>query len=231
MFVLGAVFLKFVGIKETANDVRFDSSWLKTSLRGFPEVYARKRLWSFLIALVVVVTAGGAINALIFPVLDQGLGLQPEALPVFTSLQGAAAVAAGLLGAALMRRFGFDRLMILGLVLFTLGYVAFAIPNVIAVLLASVALGFCMPIMAMVVMTIKQTELPMEVQGRSGAAMNMMLNGPQVLSSALVAVLIGITPYWVILIVGAVLSAFSLVPILRQRSRGEAAGTTGSSTI
>jgi hypothetical protein len=88
-----------------------------------------------------------------------------------------------------------------------------------------------MPIMAMVVMTIKQTELPMEVQGRSGAAMNMMLNGPQVLSSALVAVLIGITPYWVILIVGAVLSAFSLVPILRQRSRGEAAGTTGSSTI
>lgn len=231
MFVLGAVFLKFVGITETANDVRFDNTWIKTSLRGFPEVYARKRLWSFLIALVVVVTAGGAINALIFPVLDQGLGLQPEALPIFTSLQGAAAVTAGLMGAALMRRFGFERLMILGLVLFTLGYVAFAVPNIGAVLFASVALGFCMPIMAMVVMTIKQTELPMEVQGRSGAAMNMMLNAPQVLSSALVAVLIGITPYWAILVVGAIFSAFSLVPILRQKRRGEAAGTGESSAI
>lgn len=224
MFVLGTVFMQFLGIKETENEVVIDSTWLRTSLQGFPVVYAHKRLWSFLIAFVVVVGTGGALNALVFPILSDGLHLDPAYVSIFTSIQGVAAVSAGLLGASLMKKFSFERLMLFAVLLYALAYAAFAVPNSIVVGIGSAALGMSIPIMGMIVMTIKQTELPLDLQGRSGAAMNVLLNVPQVLTSALIAAVLGFIPYWVLVLVGAFLALFSAIPVARtMRSHGPAA--------
>lgn len=216
VFLLSAVLMQFLRITETKNDVVIDGSWFKTSLEGFPELKAHRALWTYLVAFAIIVATGGAINALVFPVLEQGLGLGPEMVSVFTSVQGITAIAAGAAGAAFMRKFSSNVLMVAALLGFSIAFVALAIPHIAAAVFAFAMLGFCMPIIGMIVMTIKQTEIPMELQGRSGAAMNVMLSLPQVLVSALVAVLLGATSYWVLILFGAVMSLAGIVPILRH---------------
>lgn len=220
-FLLSAVFMQFLGIKETQNDVSIDRSWLKTSLEGFPALRAHKTLWVYVLALTIVIATGGALNAIVFPVLEQGLGLGPEFVSVFTSVQGVAAVSAGAVGALLMKRLSTHTLMLSSLIAFTVAFGALAIPHPIAVGVAFALLGFAMPLMAMVVMTIKQTDIPMELQGRTGAAINVLFSLPQVMVSALVAVLLGVFPYWVFIAVGGVLSLAGLLPILRFKTSAE----------
>lgn len=214
-FLLSAIAMQFLGIKETKNDVSIDRSWLKTSMEGFPALRAHKTLWVYILSLTIVIATGGALNAIVFPVLEQGLGLAPAFVSVFTSVQGVAAVLAGLVGAPLMKRYSTHTLMITSLLTFSSAFIALALPHPFAVGVAFALLGFSMPIMAMVVMTIKQTDIPMELQGRTGAAINVLFSLPQVLVSALVAVLLGAVPYWAFIAVGGVLSLLGVLPILR----------------
>lgn len=215
MLLISTVLLQLVRITETKNDVTLDKNWLRTSLEGFPEIYRRKRLWTYLIAFVIIIATGGAVNAVIFPVIDSGLGLDAQFITIFTSIQGFTAVAAGLCGAYFMRRFGYDKLVCASAFMYAVAIAMLAIPNVVAVALAFAVLGFFMPLMGMVIMTIKQTELPLEVQGRSGAAMNMMFSLPQVIASAIAAAALGVVTYGVVIVVAAALSLLALIPLGR----------------
>ncbi|GEM_PF-1567812 len=218
MLLISTTLLQLVRIKETKNDVALDRNWMRTSLEGFPEMYQRKRLWTYLIAFMIIVATGGAVNAVIFPVIDSGLGLDAQFITIFTSVQGFTAVVAGLCGAYFMRRFGYDQLVLVSAFMYALAIAMLALPQIVAVALAFAILGFFMPLMGMVIMTIKQTELPLEVQGRSGAAMNMMLSLPQVITSAIAAAALGILPYGVIILMAAGISLLALIPLYKAHT-------------
>ncbi|GAA4889329.1 MFS transporter [Tessaracoccus lubricantis] len=223
-FLVYALLLANIRITETRNEISSERHWFHTSLEGFGALHSRPRLWRFTLALALAVLAGGAINALIFPILDTGLGLRPEMLSVFISVQGVFAVIAGLNAARLLKKWGYDRLMMVGLALFVASFAALTVQHVVVVAVAIALLGMSMPLMIVATVTLRQLELPLNLQGRSGAAMNMMFNVPQVLTSAVVAALIGAVAYPWLIGAATVVAATGFIPLLSQlkASRREA---------
>ncbi|WP_435299037.1 MFS transporter [Timonella sp. A28] len=216
-FLGSAAFMASLPITETRNDVSSQEHWLRTAVAGFHEIYTRKRLWRFTIALTFIVAAGGALNALIFPILDTGLGLRPEMLSVFISIQGVFAVIAGLNASRILKRFGYTTTMAIGVAGFVISFAALAIPNAIAVAAAISLLGMSMPLVMVATITLRQLELPLNMQGRGGAAMNVLFNVPQVLISAATAALLGVISYPWIIAVATVIAACGFFPLLAQK--------------
>lgn len=216
LFLAYSALLARIRIEETRNEIAADKHWLASSLEGFSALHSRPRLWRFTLALAFAVLAAGAINALIFPILDTGLGLRPEMLSVFVSVQGVFAVAAGLSAARLLKRWGYDRLMMAGLILFVAGFAALTVQNLAVALAAIALLGASMPLMIVATVTLRQLELPLNLQGRSGAAMNMMFNVPQVATSALVAALVGAISYPWLIAAATLVASLGFIPLAAQ---------------
>ncbi|WP_313278905.1 MFS transporter [Timonella senegalensis] len=217
-FLIYAFLIASLKIKETKNEVSSEKHWIHTSLEGFSAMRARPRLWRYVLALTFAVTAGGAINALVFPILDTGLGLRPEMLSVFISVQGVFAVISGLNAARLLKAWGYDKMMAVGLSLFVLSFAALTVQNFVVVLVAIVLLGVSMPLMIVATVTLRQLELPLKLQGRSGAAMNVMFNVPQVFTAAIIAALLGVIAYPWLVAAATIVAAFGFVPLVAGRS-------------
>lgn len=217
-FLIYAFLIASLKIKETKNEVSSEKHWIHTSLEGFSAMRAKPRLWRYVLALTFAVTAGGAINALVFPILDTGLGLRPEMLSVFISVQGVFAVISGLNAARLLKAWGYDKMMAVGLSLFVLSFAALTVQNFVVVLVAIVLLGVSMPLMIVATVTLRQLELPLNLQGRSGAAMNVMFNVPQVFTAAIIAALLGVVAYPWLVAAATIVAAFGFVPLVAGRS-------------
>ncbi|MBB1482463.1 MFS transporter [Tessaracoccus sp. MC1865] len=215
-FLTYALLLANLRITETRNEISSEKHWFHTSLEGFGALHSRPRLWRFTLALAMAVFAAGAINALIFPILDTGLGLRAEMLSVFISVQGVFAVVSGLNAARLLKKWGYDRLMMVGLTLFVASFAALTVQHVVVLVFAIALLGMSMPLMIVATVTLRQLELPLNLQGRSGAAMNMMFNVPQVLTSAVVAALIGVVAYPWLIGAATVVATLGFIPLAQQ---------------
>jgi hypothetical protein len=67
--------------------------------------------------------------------------------------------------------------------------------------------------------TLRQTESPAHLQGRTGAAANLLLNLPQVMPALGAAALIGFVDYRLLILAAAAGCLLSILPMLSEASR------------
>ncbi len=174
-----------------------------------------------LLAQITLVTACafsiiGLNETIIFAVIGQGLHRPPSFFGIYSGVQGAGSVAAGIALPALLRRVGTARMIGLSLAWFTLGCVAYLSDSTALVLAGAFADGAGLVWLVAVTGTAIQRYTPPRLQGRAQAAWTMVVVTPQTVSIAVGAALISYLSYRVMLLaVIAVVGACAAVILIR----------------
>lgn len=146
---------------------------------GFRHLRRTPPLGRLTVAFALGFGATGLVNAVVFPAMEQGLGVRPELIGVFVSLQGIGAVLAGLTAATLILRFGERRTLGLGLLMVAAGLVPVAGTSAVGVGAGMVVVGLGVPWVVVAHTTLRQRLTPPTLQGRTAAATNLAINLPQ----------------------------------------------------
>jgi predicted MFS family arabinose efflux permease len=174
-FVCAAVLLVALRVVESEPDPR-EGRYLSQIFAGFRHLRATPPLGALTIAIAVAFGATGITNVLVFPLIDDILGLPAAALGVIVTIQGVGSVAGGATAARVIRALG-ERRTAFG------GMLACAMtPRPVGLALTaalSVAIGVTVPWILVAYVTLRQTLTPPRLQGRTGAASNMAINVPQ----------------------------------------------------
>ncbi|MBD3942500.1 MFS transporter [Microbacterium sp. NEAU-LLC] len=170
---------------------------------GFEQLFAPQSLRVVTIAVAIGFGATGLLNIVVFPALD-AMQADPAAIGVLVPIQGAGAVIGGLLSATLVTRWGEGRTAALGLLLVAAGSVPFAFGSVIAGGIGMFVLGLGIPPTVVAFATLRQRLTPDALQGRTGAAGNVVINLPQTLASVLGAGLLAVVDFRVLIWVSVV---------------------------
>jgi hypothetical protein len=158
-----------------------------------------------LLAQITLVTACafsiiGLNETIIFAVIGQGLHRPPSFFGIYSGVQGAGSVAAGIALPALLRRIGTARMIGLSLAWFTLGCAAYLSDSAALVLAGAFADGAGLVWLVAVTGTAIQRYTPPRLQGRAQAAWTMVVVTPQTASIAVGAALISYLSYRVMLL-------------------------------
>lgn len=73
--------------------------------------------------------------------------------------------------------------------------------------------------MVVAYVTLRQSETPLRLQGRTAAAANLVFNVPQVLMSVLAAAVVGLVDYRLLILGTAIACVLSMIPVLRSPGR------------
>ncbi|MEE6281721.1 MFS transporter [Georgenia sunbinii] len=197
---------------------------------GFRHLTRMAPLGVLTIALAIGVGATGLTNVAVFPVMEQGLGVDPAMLGVLVSLQGIGAVGGGLTSARLIRRWGEPRLITVGLLTMAMGMTPLAFAGTIGggadlgvVMLGLVTVGAGAPWMIVAFVTLRQRLTPPRLQGRVAAASNVALNLPQTLLTMAGAAAIGVVDYRLFILTTIVLLLLATV-VAGRVGRGDTVG-------
>jgi MFS family permease len=173
-----------------------------------------------LLTQITLVTASafsiiGLNETVIFAVIGQGPHRPPSFFGIYSGVQGAGSVAAGIVLPALLRRVGTARMIGLSLAWFALGCAAYLSDSTVLVLAGAFADGAGVVWLVAVTGTAIQRYTPPRLQGRAQAAWTMVAITPQTVSIAVGAALISYLSYRIMLlaviaVVGAC-AAFVLV--------------------
>ncbi|MCM3660514.1 MFS transporter [Georgenia satyanarayanai] len=209
-FATTAALLTRVEVLETppepSTGARF---WSELSL-GLRHLLTTAPLGALTVALAVATGATGLVNVAVFPLMEQGLGVDPALLGVFVSLQGVGAVVGGLTAARVLGRLGEPLAVALGLGTMAVGMLPLLLVGVLdapaAVTLPLAAtglavLGLGVPWAIVAFITLRQRLTPARLQGRVSAATNIALNLPQTLVTLAAAAVVGVLDYRVLVAV------------------------------
>lgn len=194
---------------------------------GFRELLRDPLLRLLTIAAAVGFGLTGVLNATIFPLIEHGLQAGPAALGPAQAIQGVAALAGGLLSAAVMRRLAERRLFAWGMTLVAIGsFAAFAIVQWplpeewmrwAGIALVQWPIGFGVPWVVVGLATLRMRLVPRRLQGRTSAAMNVSINVPQMLLLAATTALMVFVDFRWLLLAAAVGIAASAVAVWAGR--------------
>lgn len=222
-FGLATLMLTTIRIRETAPDT--DDEAHRGIWAGFRLLLRDPSLRLIMIVLAAAFGITGLLNIMVFPLIEQGLGLEPEALGPIVTIQGLGAVIGGVTAAAAIRRFDEQRTVAFGVVMLALCLIA---ATAIVVLLPTGSLlalvlvgaswmlggaGISWSVVGAVTLRMRVT--PPHVQGRTAAAMNLMINVPQTVVTIIGAALILLVDFRIMLAVCAVVltaGALTLTP-------------------
>jgi hypothetical protein len=174
-----------------------------------------------LLAQITMVTACafsiiGLNETVIFAVIGQGLHRPPSFFGIYSGVQGAGSVAAGIALPVLLRRVGTARMIGLSLAWFALGCVAYLSYSPVLVMAGAFADGAGVVWLVAVTGTAIQRFTPPRLQGRAQAAWTMVVVTPQTVSIAAGAALISYLSYRVMLLaVIAVVGACAAAVLIR----------------
>jgi hypothetical protein len=158
----------------------------------------------------------GLNETVIFAVIGQGLHRPPSFFGIYSGVQGAGSVAAGIALTALLRRAGTARMIGLSLAWFALGAAAYLSDSTALVLAGGFADGAGVVWLVAVTGSAIQRYTPPRLQGRAQAAWTMVVVTPQTFSIAAGAALISHLSYRVMLLaIIAILAACAAVILIR----------------
>lgn len=206
-FAVTAVLLTRLEATETPPE-RGQSDYWTDLAGGLRHLTRTAPLGALTLALAIAMGATGLTNVAVFPLMEQGLGVDPSMLGILVSLQGVGAVIGGISAAALIRRLQEPRTIAFGLFAMVIGTVPFIVvgilglPLVVALPFAVVGLaliGLGVPWAIVAFVTIRQRMTPARLQGRVSAATNIALNLPQTLATLAGATIIGIIDYRILI--------------------------------
>ncbi|QDO89379.1 MFS transporter [Ornithinimicrobium ciconiae] len=187
--------------------------WIELTA-GFRHLASIPLLGRLTIVVAIAFGATGLVNVAVFPAIEQGLGLPPEALGPLISVQGVGAVVGGLTAAAVIGRWGEPRVFGIGVLLLALGLLPIASSS-LALVIAGLAIGgFGVTWTIVSFITLRQRLTPPRLQGRTGSATAIAINLPQTLVTLAGAAVLGFIDYrWLVLVTGViVLVSLLLMP-------------------
>ena len=191
--------------------------WLTEYSAGIRYVARTPALRQPMVACLIAVTTFGFFETVPFAVIAQGLHRRPEFLGVLTSLQGAGALAGGVLAGPVMRRTSERVLVAGGIAACAASALLLVTASLPLVLVASAALGTCIVWVNVGAVTLIQRNTPGALLGRVDAALEFAITVPQAASIALGAALIAVVNYRVLLLVMAAVIASSAVYLASRR--------------
>jgi hypothetical protein len=170
----------------------------------------------------------GLGNASIYSVVDEALGRSPAFVGVLSSIQGAGAIAGGLVCGRLMDRRGETALATLGTAVFALGPVAQVTGWLPAVLAGSALTGVGLPWTVIAGLTAVQRRTPRPMVGRVAASANTLVFGGPALSIPVGALLVSVLDYRIPLAVAAA-ATITVVAIVRKAAQRDRAPSRSDS--
>lgn len=217
-FLIAAGLLTTVRVNESAPETAEERGSYWTELTaGFRHLAGLPVLGRLTIILAIAFGVTGLVNVAIFPIIEQGLGLPPEALGPLTSLQGIGAVVAGLTAPVVIGRWGEVRVFAIGVTLLAVGMAPTMTSSLPAVLVGLAAVGFGVTWTVVSFITLRQRLTPPRLQGRTGAATAIAINLPQTLVTLAGAAILGLVDYRLMILATVLLALASLVLLPRSR--------------
>lgn len=232
-FGLSTIILLTLRIQESA--VQPESEGFAGIWTGFRLLFTNAQLRMVTIAIAISFGITGLLNIMVFPLIEQGLGLSAAALGPIQSVQGLGAVLGGITAASIIRPFGEYRTVAMGLGLLTLCILAatavvfFMMPGTaLSVGSAAVAwfvggAGIAWTVVAASTFRIRIT--PSHVQGRAAAAMNMSINVPQTFVMIVGAGLIAAIDFRILMVTCFVVLLISVLSMRPWRRQDQAPAT------
>lgn len=220
-FAITALLMVRVAVVESAHDAPAEGSHYWRELgAGFAHLIRTPLLNRVTLALAIGFGAIGLVNVAVFPVLEQGLGLDTAVLGLITPLQGVGALTGGIASAVIVTHLGEGRATGLGMLLVALGCIPLMGTSVVLVVIGMFTAGFGIPLIVVGFATLRQRTTPPALQGRTSAAGNVAVNVPQTLASIAGAAVIVIVDYrlLVLITVVGVLAGAVVCGVGRQRA-------------
>jgi MFS family permease len=217
-FVMTALILMAIKVHESDPGTNPDENFWQSTTAGLRFLAHHQLLAPAMLSLSIAIGATGILNVTIFATVEQGLGMPPEFLSVLVSVQGAMAIAGGLTASTLIRKFGIRTVIILGVLLLGVAVLASANPSVPVVLTGSVLTGLGVTWTVIAFITLRQTESPARLQGRTSAATSMLINVPQVGANMIAAALISMIDYRALVITTSIICLAGTLPLLLRSS-------------
>ena len=109
--------------------------------------------------------------------------------------------------------------MLLGVILLAAGVLATALASLLLVCIGTAAVGAGAAWTIVAFVTLRQSETPSDLQGRTAAVTQVMTNLPQLVTSVLAATLIGVLPYQVLVSAMGGACLLATAPLLIRRNR------------
>lgn len=202
-FVLAVVALITVRVAESAIEPAEPGHYLRDVLAGFALIRRVPVLLRMVVACAVSFAVIGFFDSLLFAVVEEGLGREPEFFGVLISAQGAGSIIGGVTAVRALR--GLGPLVAMGIALGGIGIAAFTllVPQVVVVAAGMFVSGLAIPWLVVALTTVRQRASPPRMQGRTATAVNMALSLPQIASIATGAALISVVDYRVLSMVAA----------------------------
>jgi Na+/melibiose symporter-like transporter len=184
------------------------------ALEGVRHIWSTPLLRRLLVACVIAVVAFGFSETAVFAIVDSGLHRGPAFVGVIMAVQGVAAVIAGIVAAAMVRRVGEPRLFVLGLVVFAAGCPLMASGRLAPTLAGVALLGWGIPWTMVGLNTLVMRLTPLTMQGRVSGAAEMLVAIPQLGSIAAGAAVVAALGFRVELAAMAVLLLAATIPLI-----------------
>ncbi|NUT35666.1 MAG: MFS transporter [Hamadaea sp.] len=208
-FLIAASVTTALRVQETA-PVRVEQRWMAEVSAGVRHLFGSPGLRLATLGTTLAILVFGLGESVFFALNDQGLHKPAAFLGVLISVQGIGGLLGGLTAAVLIRRLGEVGVVALGLALFVPIYVVGALYPQLWLTFVAIALsGFGLPYLIVGLNTLMQRVTPGEILGRTSAAMDALISGPQALSIGAGAVLVGLVDYRILLGVMAVVVTIS----------------------
>jgi hypothetical protein len=171
---------------------------------GFRHLRATAVLAHIATAAAAAFCVIGFYDTIVFAVVDNGLHRSPSFTGVLLSMQGGGSILGGLTAAYQIRRRREPGLVALALGAFSLGSLLLTASWLPIVAVGVIGVGVGVSWLVVGVGTAVQRFTPPRLVGRTGAATNLLLDGPQTVSIAAGAALASVVDYRVLLVAVAV---------------------------
>lgn len=199
-FAITAVLMVRVQVTESPLEAPAEGAHYWRELwAGFAHLVRTPLLNRVTLALAIGFGAVGLVNVAVFPVLEQGLGVEAAMLGLLTPIQGVGALAGGILSSTIVTRLGEGRATGLGMALAAVGCVPLVGTSLVLVMIGMFLVGFGVPVIVVAFATLRQRSTPAALQGRTSAAGNVAVNVPQTLATIVGAAIIAIVDYRVLI--------------------------------
>lgn len=216
-FTIAAAIIASLKVRETRPE-RVEQHWVAEVTAGVRHLFGQPGLRLSVLGTALAILVFGIGESVFFAYNDQGLHRPAAFLGVLVSVQGIGGLLGGLTAAAVIKRIGEVATVGLGLGLFVPFYLGGAIEQSLWIAFPTIVLaGFGLPYLIVAFQTLMQRVTPAELMGRTSAAVDAMISGPQALSLGAGAVLVGLVDYRILLAVMAAVVTVAALWVLSGR--------------
>lgn len=197
-FLVAAFVISLLRVAET-RPAHSELRWLTEVGAGGRQLFGNPALRRAVLGVGAAVVVFGLSESVFFAFVDEGLHRPPGFVGVLVSAQGVGGLLGGLTSARVLRRLGEIGSMALGVVLFAPLFLTGITPNLWLAFPTVMIAGAGLPYAIVGLNTLMQRTTPAELMGRTSAAVDALVSGPQALSIGAGALLVGVLDFRILL--------------------------------